>query len=98
MLLLRGDCEEGPCREFLIGRDCSFDGGTGGSSGSEVVEFSLNGPSGPRALSMASKRVDCAPIFRGVLGPLVIEDREVKDTEGESVCNCLAILSGSRVR
>ena len=78
-------CDEGVERALRVGIACSLDGGAGGSSGSERLEFWPNGPSGPRESSMASRRVACAPIFRGVLGPLEAEDLSVGAAEGVDV-------------
>lgn len=84
-LLLIGGCDEGVERALRVGSICSLDGGTGGSSASERLEFSPNGPSGPRESSMASRRVACAPIFRGVRGPLAFGDLGVEAAEREDV-------------
>lgn len=65
-----GGCDEGVERALRVGNVCSLDGGAGGTSGSKRLDFSPNGPSGPRESSIASRRVGCAPIFRGVRGPL----------------------------
>ena len=88
-----GDCEEGACRACLIGRDCSLEGGAGGNSGSEMLELSPNGPSGPRESSMASNRVACAPTFLGVRGPLPPEDFGMVDAESELLCGWAAFVS-----
>lgn len=66
MLLFMGDWFDCDCLALRTGSDCSFEGGAGGNSGSEILELSPNGPSGPRESSTASRRVACAPTFRGV--------------------------------
>lgn len=68
-----------------MGSACSLDGGAGGISGSERLELSPNGPSGPRESSMASRRVACAPILRGVRGLLALGDLGVEVAEREEV-------------
>lgn len=78
-----------------MGSVCSLDGGTGGSSGSERLEFSPSGPSGPRESSMASRRVACAPTFRGVRGPLALGDLGVGVAEREDACDCFALVAES---
>lgn len=83
--LFIGACDEGVERALRVGRVCSLDGGTGGNSGSERFEFSPNGPSGPRESSIASRRVACAPTFRGVRGPLEPGDLGVEAAEREEV-------------
>ena len=77
--------DEGVERALRVGSACSLDGGAGGTSGSERLEFSPNGPSGPRESSMASKRVACAPNFRGVRGLLALGDLGVAAAEREEV-------------
>lgn len=83
--LFIGGCDEGVERALRVGSVCSLDGGAGGNSGSERLEFSPNGPSGPRASSMASRRVACAPTFRGIRGPLALGDVDVEAAEREDV-------------
>ena len=83
--LFIGGCDEGIERALRMGNVCSLDGGAGGISGSERLEFSPNGPSGPRESSIASRRVACAPIFRGVRGPLALGDLRVDAAESEAV-------------
>ena len=85
MALLIDGCEDAVGRALRVGSVCSLDGGTGGSSGSARLEFSPNGPSGPRELSTASRRVACAPTFRGVRGPLALGDLGVEAAESEDV-------------
>ena len=77
MLRLMGEC--GGCRAFRIGSDCSFDGGTGGWSGSGMLEFSPSGPSGPVESSTASNVVAFAATFPRVRGPLPAGDLGVAD-------------------
>lgn len=93
--LFIGGCDEGVERALRVGSVCSLDGGAGGNSGSERLEFSPNGPSGPRELSMASRRVACAPTFRGVRGPLALGDLGVEAGKREDVSCCLALVSKS---
>ena len=76
-------CDEGVERALRAGSVCSLEGGAGGTSGSERLGFSPNGPSGPKESSMASKRVACAPTFRGVRGPLLLGDFVVEAAERE---------------
>ena len=85
MPLFIGGCDEGVERVLRVGSVCSLDGGAGGSSVSERLEFSPNGPSGPRESSIASRRVACAPIFRGVRGPLALGDLDVEAAERDDV-------------
>ncbi len=80
-----GGCDEAVERALRVGSDCSLEGGAGGNSGSERLELSPNGPSGPRESSMASRRVACAPTFRGVRGPLVCGDLGVEVAAREDV-------------
>ena len=77
-------CDKGAERALCVGSVGSFDGGAGGSSGSERLWLSLDGPSGPRESSIASRRVACAPTFRSVLGPLAFEDLDVEATESDA--------------
>ena len=93
--LFTGGCDEGVERVLRVGSVCSLDGGTGGSSGSERLEFSPSGPSGPRESSMASRRVACAPTFRGVRGPLALGDLGVEVAEREDACDCFALVAES---
>ena len=46
--LLFDGCDEGVKRALRVGSVCSLIGGAGGTSGSARLEFSPNGPSGPR--------------------------------------------------
>lgn len=78
-------CDDGVERALRMGSVCSLDGGAGGSSVSERLEFSPNGPSGPRESSTASRRVACASTFRGVRGPLTFGDLAAEATEREDV-------------
>ena len=78
-------CDEGVERALRVGSVCSLEGGAGGNSDSERLEFSPNGPRGPRESSMASRRVACAPNFRGVRGPLALRDVGVEAAESEDV-------------
>lgn len=80
-----GGCDEGVERALRVGNVCSLDGGAGGTSGSKRLEFSPNGPSGPRESSTASRRVACAPIFRGVRGPLALGVLGVDAAESRDV-------------
>ena len=80
-----GGCDEGVDRALRVGNACSLDGGAGGTSASEELGISPNGPSGPKESSMASRRVGCAPTFRGVRGPLILGDLGVEATEREDV-------------
>lgn len=45
------------------------------------MDISPNGPSGPRESSRGSRRVACAPTFRGVRGFLPTGDLGVEDAE-----------------
>ena len=93
--LFAGACDEDVERALRVGGVCSLDGGAGGSSVSERLAFSPNGPSGPRESSMASKRVACAPTFRGVRGPLALVILGVEIDNGEDACVSLALGSKS---
>lgn len=83
ILRLIGEC--GVWRAFLIGSDCSFDGGAGGWSGSGMLEFSPNGPSGPVESSTASNVVAFAATFPRVRGPLPAGDLGVAGAESEGL-------------
>ena len=89
--LFAGGCDEDVERALRVGSVCSLDGGAGGNSVSERLAFSPNGPSGPRESSMASKRVACAPTFRGVRGPLALVVLGVEIDNGEDACDSLAL-------
>lgn len=97
MLLLMGDWFGCGCRALRTGNECSFEGGAGGNSGSEIFEFSPNGPSGPRESSMASRRVACAPTFRDVRGFLPAGDLGVEEAERVEEEVGLALSSDSAV-
>ena len=95
MLLLMGDWFGCCGRTFRTGNDCSFEGGAGGISGSDVLEFSPSGPSGPRESSTASKRVACTPTFRAVRGFRPAGDLGVADGERGEACAGFGFVSVS---
>lgn len=86
ILLLIDDWADCVGRTFRTGNDCSFKGGAGGNSGSDALEFSPNGPRGPRESSTASKRVACTPTFRAVRGFRPAGDLGVEDGVRETCC------------
>lgn len=76
-----------------MGKDCSLDGGAGGSSGS-AFEPSPKGPSGPKESSIASSRVGCAPTFRKVRACRPIGDLGVEEVDKEAGLVCSDCVSG----